>query len=174
MNNLGLVHLYYGDGKGKSTAAAGLCLRALAAGFPVTVIRFLKSGEYNSGEALMLEEKGAVVINGKATDKFVARMDEEEKRETRQRQDEILNSLLKAETQGLLVLDEAVSACSYGLADEELLRSVIAHRPQGLEIVLTGREPKQWMIEAADYITEFKKVRHPYDKGIWARKGIEY
>ena len=71
------------------------------------------------------------------------------------------------------LLDEALAAVNYGLLSEELLRRVVTERPENREIVLTGRGPKEWMLEEADYITEFRCERHPYDKGIQARRGIE-
>ncbi len=177
---MGLVHLYYGEGKGKSTAAAGLALRALGAGFCVTIVRLLKSGEAESAEADMLEKNGARIINGKKGRTFVSRMSESEKEGVRSRQDEILTDLLEElpETceneDRLIILDEALAACNFGLLDEELLKSFVAKARKTAEIVLTGRDPKEWMLKEADYITEFCCKRHPYDKGITARKGIEY
>ena len=183
-----LVHLYYGEGKGKSTAAAGLALRALSAGFRVYIIRFLKGGGPESGEIPLLKKLGAVIVDGKETEKFTGRMTEAEREGTRFRQDKLLTefasgnpgSALKSYASGdpgsvseLLVLDEALAAVNYGLLDEELLRRVVTERPENREIVLTGRDPKEWMLKEADYVTEFRCVRHPYEKGIQARRGVE-
>ena len=74
----------------------------------------------------------------------------------------------------MLVLDEALAACEMGLADEELVKELVREGRKQAEIVLTGRNPREWMLKEADYITRFKAERHPYEKGITARKGIEY
>ncbi|MCR5790284.1 MAG: cob(I)yrinic acid a,c-diamide adenosyltransferase [Lachnospiraceae bacterium] len=178
---MGLIHLYYGDGKGKTTAAAGLALRALGAGMAVTFVRFLKSDGWDSKEAVLLKQCGAEVINGKTTEKFISGMEEAEKREIRMRQDEILKELMKRKTESstealseLVVLDEALTACRYELLDEELLKLFLSDNHISREIVLTGRAPMPWMLETADYITRFQAEKHPYEKGIKARKGIEY
>ncbi len=182
-----LVHLYYGEGKGKSTAAAGLALRALAAGYKVYFLRFMKGGGPLSGEIRLLEQNGAVIVDGKTSSQFASKMSKEEQSETRIRQDSMLAgflgdeikdrkekvSLSDREAPELLVLDEALAAVNYGLLDEELLKGVVKDRPKNREIVLTGRGPSEWMLEEADYITQFCCIRHPYDKGIEARRGIE-
>ncbi len=174
---MSLVHLYYGEGKGKSTAAAGLALRALSAGWRVIIIRLLKGG-IDSGETELLKKSGAEIINGKLFDRFTGGLNDEEKKETRNRQNDILKGLFSEgddkDTPQLLVLDEALAACNLGMVDEELLKELVIKRPENREVVLTGRGPAEWMLEEADYITEFKCIRHPYEKGITARKGIEY
>ena len=171
MNDTGLLHLYYGDGKGKTTAAMGLALRALGSGKRVVIVQFLKGGQ--SGEIPLLEKLGAKIYRGKAGQKFVFQMNEEEKAATRALQDQNLTAAL-AEPADLLVLDEAGSAWELGMADPELLQQAVLQRPAGQECVLTAHAPVQWMLDAADYVTEMKCHRHPYQKGIAARKGIEY
>lgn len=171
MNDTGLLHLYYGDGKGKTTAAMGLALRALGSGKRVVLVQFLKGGQ--SGEIPLLEQLGAKIYRGKAGQKFVFQMNEEEKAATRALQNQNLTAAL-AEPADLLVLDEAGSAWELGMADPELLQRAVLQRPAGQECVLTAHAPVQWMLDAADYVTEMKCHRHPYQKGIAARKGIEY
>ena len=171
MESLGLLHLYYGDGKGKTTAAMGLALRALGSGKRVVIVQFLKGGQ--SGEIPLLEQLGATVYRGKAGQKFVFQMNEAEKAATRTLQNQNLAAAL-AQPCDLLVLDEACAACKNDLVEEALLREAAARTEQGAEVVLTGREPAAWMQDAADYSTEMKCHRHPYQKGIKARKGIEY
>ena len=191
---MGLVHLYYGEGKGKSTAAAGLALRALGAGMQVTLVRLCKSAEPESGEVTLLEKSGARVIHGKLSRRFVSQMDKDEQEATRERQDGILKDILAeirndpqdiaGESLGdadqaeavreMIVFDEALAACNYGLLDEELLKMTVTEGRRSREIVLTGRGPSAWMIEAADYVTEFRCEKHPYERGILARQGIEY
>lgn len=168
----GLVHLYWGEGKGKTTAAMGLALRALGAGQRVTVVQFLKSGA--SSELAPLRAAGAAVYAGKAAGgKFVFQMDEAEKAATRAIQTQNLRRALESPCD-LLILDEACAACRLDMVDPALLRSAVLHRPAGREVVLTGRDPAPWMQQAADYSTEMRCHRHPYERGIAARKGVEY
>ncbi len=167
-----MIHLYYGEGKGKTTAAMGLALRALGHGKRVVIVQFLKDGR--SGELAPLRFLGAFVFSGRAGTKFFSRMNESERRETRDLHDENLKKALEIPCD-LLILDEACAACRLGMVNEAFLRETVfspdERRP---EIVLTGREPLPWMFEAADYVTEMRAVRHPYENGIRAREGIEY
>ena len=165
----GLVHLYWGAGKGKTTAAMGLALRALGAGRRVAVVQFLKGRD--SGEIPLLEGLGAQVFRGKAGTKFSFQMTGAEKAETRALQTDHLRLALDAE---LLVLDEACAAWQTDLIDRDLLRAAVLDRPEGREVVLTGREPPEWMREAADYVTEMRCHRHPFEQGVPARKGVEF
>ena len=167
----GLLHLYWGDGKGKTTAAMGLALRALGAGKRVVIVQFLKGG--NSGEIPLLARLGAEIYRGKAGQKFVFQMTPEEKAATRELQDQNLAAAM-ARPADLLVLDEAGSAEELEMVDVGQLKKAVLERPAGCECVLTAHTPPQWMLDAADYSTEMKCHRHPYQKGIKARKGIEY
>lgn len=167
----GLLHLYWGDGKGKTTAAMGLALRALGSGKRVVIVQFLKGG--TSGEIPLLEQLGAKIYRGKAGQKFVFQMNDEEKAATRALQNENLKKTL-AEPADLLVLDEAGSAWELDMVDKEILKAVVLERPAEQECVLTAHGAPDWMLEAADYSTEMKCHRHPYQKGIAAREGIEY
>lgn len=167
----GLLHLYWGDGKGKTTAAMGLALRALGSGKRVVIVQFLKGGK--SGEIPLLEQLGAKIYRGKAGQKFVFQMNDAEKAATR----ELQNTNLRAAQQepaDLLILDEAGSAWELDMVDKELLKAVVLERPAEQECVLTAHGAPDWMLEAADYSTEMKCHRHPYQKGIAAREGIEY
>ena len=150
MESLGLLHLYYGDGKGKTTAAMGLALRALGSGKRVVIVQFLKGGQ-----------------------KFVFQMNEAEKAATRALQNKNLAAAL-AQPCDMLVLDEAGSAWELDMVDKTLLQQAVLHRPAGQECVLTAHAAPAWMLEAADYLTEMCCRRHPYQKGIAARKGVEY
>lgn len=167
----GLLHLYWGDGKGKTTAAMGLALRALGSGKRVVIVQFLKGGK--SGEIPLLEQLGAKIYRGKAGQKFVFQMNDAEKAATR----ELQNANLRAAQQEpaeLLILDEAGSAWELDMVDKELLKAVVLERPAEQECVLTAHGAPDWMLEAADYSTEMKCHRHPYQKGVAAREGIEY
>lgn len=155
-----MIHVYHGDGKGKTTAAMGLALRMLAAGRRVVVVQFLKDGE--SGEARLLAEHfGVPVFAGKASDKFTWSMTSEELAATRELHDGNLASALaelEGAQEGLLVLDEALDALSKELVDEALV----------------DRAPSRKIVEKADYITEMRCEKHPYEQGICAREGVEY
>lgn len=167
----GLVHLYSGDGKGKTTAAMGLALRALGAGHRVTVLQFLKDG--TSAELAPLRTLGAQVLAGQTGSRFVFQMSQEERAQARLYQTEQLRRALAAPCD-LLVLDEACAAWQLDMVDRALLQAAVLDRPAGREVVLTGRDPAPWMQQAADYHTEMCARRHPYDRGIPARPGIEY
>lgn len=171
MERTGLLHLYYGDGKGKTTAAMGLALRALGSGKKVVVLQFLKGGQ--SGEIPLLEQLGAKIYRGKAGQKFVFQMNEAEKAVTRDLQNRNLAAAM-TEDADLLVLDEAGSAWELDMVDKALLQKAVLARPAAQECVLTAHAAPRWMLDAADYVTEMKCCRHPYQKGIAARKGIEY
>lgn len=167
-----MIHFYYGDGKGKTTAAMGLALRALGRGMPVTVIQFLKDGA--SGECAGLAGLGAKVIAGKAAPGFVFSMTDSAKEATRKLHDAHLAAAEAAVNDGgLLVLDEIGDALSMGMVDGERLIKLLDQAGE-TEIAMTGHQPVDSLLERADYITEMKARRHPYEKGIPARRGIEY
>ena len=167
----GLLHLYWGAGKGKTTAAMGLALRALGAGLRVSVVQFLKDG--SSSEIAPLRRLGAAVFAGDTGGRFVFEMTGEERAQARLWQDEALRGALETDCD-LLVLDEGCAACALGMVNEALLRRAVLGRPGGREVVLTGRDPADWMRQAADYSTEMRAERHPFDRGVAARAGIEY
>ena len=168
---LGLVHLYWGEGKGKTTAAMGLALRALGQGARVVIVQFLKGAD--TGEVPLLRRLGAEIYRGKAGQKFVFQMDEAEKAAARAVQNANLAAAL-ARPADLLILDEACAAWQLDMVDRALLERAVRERPAGQEVVLTGRAPAPWMEELADYSTEMRCCRHPYEKGVTARKGVEF
>ncbi len=167
-----MIHVYYGNGKGKTTAAMGLAIRAAGHGRSVIVVQFLKNSP--TGEEQSLAKFPNIrLLRGKAGG---FSMTDEEKAATK----EIHNSNLKCACESvfggtceLLVLDEGMDALRKGLLDEELLKKLI-FTCTGAEIVITGHQPVAWLLDSADYVTEMKKVKHPFDKGIGARQGIEY
>ena len=167
----GLAHLYCGDGKGKTTAAMGLALRALGQGMRVVVVQFLKNG--TSGELEPLKKLGAAVYSGQPGAKFTFQMNAEEKAQATKENNARLAEALQQPCD-LLILDEICAARNSGMVDEALAKQAVLERPQHREVVLTGRNPEAWMVEAADYITEMQPRRHPYEQGIPARKGIEF
>ena len=173
----GLIHLYYGDGKGKTTAALGLALRAYGSGKSVVIVQFLKDwkcGELNSLALL----SGITVLRGKASGAvFLHEMNDEEKDDTKRIHDENLRKALEMQKNGhcdLLILDEVIDAYRLGVLDAELFNVLLNSKPEALELVITGHNPDAALLGRADYATEMVKRKHPYDKGIAARRGIEY
>jgi len=172
----GLIHLYFGEGKGKTTAAMGLALRFLGHGRGVVIAQFLKNG--TSGECLALARMGgAEVLAANPLGKFVSEMSADEKKLTQEavrRTFEAATEFVQREGTGLLVLDEVCAAISTGLLDEAVLISFLDRKPEALEIVLTGRNPTGTLKARADYLIEMRSLRHPFEKGIKAREGVEF
>ena len=171
MKDQGLIHLYWGEGKGKTTAAMGLALRALGAGMKVTVVQFLKDG--TSAELDGLRRLGARVLPGPPGMKFVFQMTDDERAKAQAAHDGLLREAL-SEPCDVLVLDEACAAWRLGMVDDLLLQKAVLGRPENTEVVVTGRDPAPWMKLKADYSTEMRCEKHPYDAGVAARRGIEY
>lgn len=167
-----MLHLYCGNGKGKTTAAMGLALRAAGRGKRVVIAQFLKGAD--SGERFALAQLPQVtLLPVPDTVKFSFRMTEEERRAEARRYQDLLE-LIRQEAQGcfLLVLDEACAAVNTGLLPLEDLLAYLDSLE--CEVVLTGRDPAPQLAERADYITSMEAVRHPFEQGISARKGIEF
>ena len=171
MTEQGLIHLYYGEGKGKTTAAMGLALRAVHAGKKVVILQFLKNTV--TGEICLLEQLGAKVYRGKCGDKFLSGMSEEEKAVTKRMQTENLQAAM-AEDADVLILDEACAVWQKEMIDRDLLQKAVSEKPAKQELVLTGRVPADWMIEISEYCTEMQCRKHPFQKGNRARKGVEF
>lgn len=171
-----LTHIYTGDGKGKTTAALGLALRFSSYGINVIIVQFGK-GSY-TGELTSLAKIPNIQILRNSRDfGFWFCMSESEKSMLRKENDSNLKSALLDVKRGgcsLLILDEVLSAYENGAVDRQLVDSLLENKPSELELVLTGRNAPQSFIDRADYVSEIKGLRHPYDKGIGAREGIEY
>ena len=170
----GLIHIYTGDGKGKTTAATGLSVRAKGRGKRVLFVQFLKDG--NSGEVAMLRQMG-IEVRGLEKVGFVWNMTEAEKQQTMELQNQMMQTVCnecEKELWDVVILDEIMAAMQTGLLDEALADKLITGKPENLELVLTGRSaPQKWM-DIAHYVTEMKAVKHPFDVNISAREGIEY
>ena len=164
MMGTGRIHMYYGDGKGKTTAAVGQAVRAAGYGLQVLFFQFLKDN--SSNERKILEAvPGITCLPGRDQVKFVSRMNGDEKAELRHYNNKALD---------VLVLDEALCAIHLNVLSEEKIRSFLEHKPRGLEVILTGHEVSQDMLDLADYATMMMKVKHPYDRKVMAREGIEF
>ena len=176
----GLVQIYTGDGKGKTTAAFGAALRAAGQGNKVLIYQFLKPAFLNTGERFAIQS-GAVRIrietldvpwdmseslkDEKAVVQIKAKISDALKR--------IIQSAEKREYD-VLILDEIVFCLSEGLAVLEDIKNLIDKRDSSVEIILTGQGATAELIELADLVTEMNNIKHPYDKGQPARRGIEY
>lgn len=169
---MGLIHIYCGDGKGKTTASIGLAIRAAGAGMKVCFVQFMKGGDTAELETLNLISNITVKRCNRAYG-FVKNMSEEDKTDI----SACHNELLKYAFEGgfdLIVLDEFNSAYGYGLMDKALAEKLILNGKEKAEIALTGRKPAEIFLKSADYISEICCVKHPYQNGITARRGIEY
>ena len=169
----GLVHIYCGDGKGKTTASIGLSLRAAGAGLRVLYVQFFKDG--SSSEFRLLEQAGVTFLRPAKKFGFYRTLTPQQREEARAFYTEhFRTAAAMAGDFDLLVLDEAMSACRTGVVPEEEVLAFLQSRPERLEVVLTGRDPSQALFDAADYVTEMCKRKHPFDRGIPARRGIEF
>ncbi len=171
----GLVHIYCGDGKGKTTTGMGLCVRAAGYGYKVLIYQFMKNN--NTSERKAMEKmENITFIDGREQVKFSFRMTPEEKEDARAFYDQQLEMVTKAAVEGgydVLFMDETIYAILSGLLDEEKLITFLENKPDDLEVILTGQGPSEELIAHADYVSEIRKIKHPYDYGQHARKGIE-
>ena len=188
----GYIQVYTGDGKGKTTAAIGLAIRSIGAGHKVRIIQFMKSLAYS--EQKVLQSLDGITLTTLGKPYFIAKegmLTEEEIKawggnvrispaghppeEYRAMILDGINQAVQAVSgeYDLVILDEYNMACWYDLATEEDTKRILSARAPGVELVFTGRNAPSYILEAADLITEMKKIRHYYDKGVPQRKGIE-
>jgi len=170
----GLVQVYTGNGKGKTTAALGLAARAQGQGLRVHVIFFMKGG-YPYGERVSLEQLSNVSYEIFGHERFVDpnNVQEEDRAEARRALDAAKNAVTSGRYD-LVILDEVNVATSWKLVKVEDVLKLIQKRPSNVELVLTGRYADKRLIDKADLVTEMMEIKHPYHQGIQARKGIEY
>lgn len=171
---MGLVHIYCGDGKGKTTASMGLALRMAGFGRKVLISQFFKNG--SSSELKPLRElENVTMMHCKTVPGRFVNLTAEQRMQAKTDYSNLLVSVLeKAPEYDLLVLDEVISTYNHEAIDRNTLVDFLRNKPEHLEVVLTGRNPAPELLELADYVTEMKKIKHPFDKGIMARKGIEF
>lgn len=169
-----MVHVYTGTGKGKTTAALGLALRAAGHGMRVYMIQFMK-GDINYGELASAESVPNLTIVQFGRPSFVDR-DEPEKEDIGLAQKGLnhASEIIARNDIDILVLDELNVAVDFGLVDIEDVLSLIESRPGHMELVITGRNAHERVMEKADYVTDMRKVKHPYDSGVLGRLGIEH
>ena len=169
------LHINHGFGKGKSTAGYGLCLRAYGRGLKVLVIRFLKPNE--SGEVSVIKrlvtDGGITVCNFECAHGFVRTKSEAQKlSDCMKMAMECFKNAVKSGEYGLIFLDEFIDAVNLGIVDTDEFLEI--YEECNCDVLISGRNPSEKLTDAADYITEFRNERHPYDSGIGAREGIEF
>ncbi|MFZ0033681.1 MAG: cob(I)yrinic acid a,c-diamide adenosyltransferase [Sedimentisphaerales bacterium] len=173
----GLVQIYTGDGKGKTTAAFGLALRAAGQGNKVLIYQFLKRPDVS--EKLALQPMKGLVIESLGISWDMAKSFDDEKQVAQAKAaiSKALDRLAQTAEKrlyNLLILDEIVFCLSKGLAKLEDIKNVIDKRDPAVEIVLTGRGATKELIAVADLVTEMKNIKHPFDEGIKARRGVDF
>ena len=171
-----LIHIYCGDGKGKTTAAMGLAIRAAGREKKVFITQFLKSGK--SGELVSLEKLKEYItfLPGRPVNKFVWNMNDEEKMEAKREHTarfKEIKDIIKNEDYDLLILDEIIATINNGFIELNEVIDFLKNKPETLEVVMTGRDPKEELIELANYVTEMQCIKHPFKEGIPSRVGIE-
>ena len=166
------VQVYTGDGKGKTTAALGLALRAAGAGLKVFIAQFIKVGDYSEINALK-RFSDLITIEQFGTGKFILGEPSVEDRQAAQKGLERVQAIIQTEEYDLVILDEANVAVTWGLFSGEDLLNLIQLKEENVELIITGRNADPRIMEHADLVTEMKAVKHYYSKGISARTGIE-
>lgn len=166
----GYVHVYTGDGKGKTTAALGLVVRALGAGMSVCVVQFIKNMEYHELRTL---RKLGVPVRQFGCGCFLLEEPTDEDRAIAGRGLDYVRKLFAEDGLDLLVLDEINVAQQLGLLEPADVLDVVRSKPEGLELVCTGRGAPPELCDAADLVTEMNNIKHYYDSGVLARDGIE-
>ncbi len=167
-----MIHIYTGDGKGKTTAACGLALRAAGCGKNVLVVQFLKDG--TSGEICAFGKFNNITVMSSKTKGFLWDVTEKEKEEAKETHEKLFKiAVEQAKDFDVVIFDEILGAISAEMIDETAVVEFLKTGPEP-EIVLTGRGASEKLTELADYVSEIKCIKHPMEKGIPARKGIEY
>ena len=171
--NRGLVIVNTGDGKGKSSSAFGVMLRAVARGWKVIVIQFIKSEKWRTGERKMAGQLGVDWITG--GDGFTWESDDMEATE-KAAQDawDHARGAISGGEYDLVILDEATYPVTFGWIPVQDIVRAVSDRPEGVNIIITGRDADPALIDVADTVTEMRKVKHAFDEGIAARKGLDF
>ena len=177
MSKDGLVIVYTGNGKGKTTAALGLAIRAVGYEHKVCMLQFIK-GSWHYGEmdsSKKLEPNFELIAVGKG---FVGILDDNSPREEHEKYAaeavRICREKIFSEKYDVIILDEVNYAITLGLIDVQEIIKIIKEKPSDLDLVLTGRDVKEEIVELADLVTEMKEIKHPFKSGIKAKKGIDF
>ncbi len=176
MEEKGLIQIYTGDGKGKTTAAVGQTIRAIGHNLDVCLIYFHKNPkEQENGEFSVLEELGVKVKGfAKKHPHFNEEISRKQLRNECLKGVEFIKKTLKEEFFDLVVLDEIIISMRDDFLKEKEILEILETRPDGTELILTGRGASEKLIEKADLVSEVRKIKHPYEEGMGSRKGIEF
>lgn len=170
----GLVQVYTGKGKGKTSAAFGLALRAVGRGLKVFIVQFIKGG-FDYGELYVVDKLPGMKLKAFGRGKFVSeKKPDQEDIDLAKEAFEVAEDAVKSGEYDVIILDEINVALSLKLIETEKVLRLINNKPVQTELVLTGRNAPKEIVEAADLVTEMVEVKHPYNSGFRARKGIEY
>lgn len=172
----GLVHIYCGDGKGKTTSAIGLAVRAAGDGKKVLVARFLKNNESSELNSLSYLPNITIIPCEKDYG-FFWNMSEEEKVAAKVTYSAYLQKSVHMACEDgydMLVMDEVIATYNLELLNKVEFIEFLKNKPDKLEVVLTGRDPAKELLNLADYVSDIQKIKHPFDQGVSARKGIEF
>jgi len=172
----GLIHVYTGGGKGKTTAAMGLAMRAAGHGKKVLILQFLKSRVKNSGEIITAKKSNIKVIRfkGQTTPLFDSRVKLSELKDSIKKSIAISIKEIKSNLYDFVIMDEFNALLSSGFANMEDVKKIIEAKPERVELVFTGRGASKELMKIADYVTEMRMIKHPFNKGVKARRGIEF
>jgi cob(I)alamin adenosyltransferase len=169
----GYIHVYTGNGKGKTTSAIGLGIRAAGAGLKVHMLQFMKGRRYS--ELNTLDNLKNFTYSQHGRDEFVNKKNPEKiDIDIAQEGFKHAKKLIKSNKYDMIILDEINVAVDFNLIDIEDVLKLIRDKPEKLELVLTGRYVNPKIIKTADYVTEMLEIMHPYQKGIQARKGFDF
>jgi cob(I)alamin adenosyltransferase len=170
----GYIHIYTGNGKGKTTAALGLALRAAGSGLRTCIVQFMKGQRYGELDAVKMTG-GLVTIEQFGHSAFCNFGSEPDPADVERAESALkrIHELMDAGSCDILVADEMATACLFRLIREEDVLEVMREKPEGMELVITGRGATERMIEEADLVTEMREVKHYYSRGVNAREGIE-
>ncbi len=174
MTEKGLVHIYTGEGKGKTSSALGLALRSKSRDKRILFAQFFKEKDDHS-ELSLLEQLGVkiIVFDAIKSPFFHPSLDRTNLRREAEKALDELQEIMATNALDLVILDEFICLVSEDVISEREAISFLHHKPMAIELVLTGRGATEGIIAEADYVTYMKHIKHPYDKGIKARKGIE-
>ena len=168
----GFIQVYTGNGKGKTTAAIGLAIRAAGAGLKVYIAQFIKMGDYSEIKALR-RYSDFITVEQFGLGRFADGKPLPEDIAAAQKGLRKVKSILASEEYNVIILEEANVAAKFGLLREQDLLGLMVNKPYDVELVITGRHASSRVIEIADLVTEMKPVKHYFEKGVPARVGIE-
>ena len=175
MEKKGLIHVYTGEGKGKTSASLGIALRAIGWNRKVCIIQFIK-GYCNIGEAFFAKDNPNLTLIQikESKSRNVTKKSVTEAKDSTIIAVEKAKEILSSKEYDIVILDEINGALFYGLINIDDVKELISNKPIETELILTGRYAHEDILEMADYATEMKCIKHPYEKGIFARESIDY